>query len=623
MRNINILNNLDISLGYNCVSSNPFDFVLTSKIKDIYREIVTIFVYKNEMINSENIYKYIVTSLHDYEEIVYKYNIPRKKIFISSIENIENDIEFIIKKYISKNIETFSKIKVSKDAVKWNTTSEKVKLQNQDDYLIINSSLEKSEVEYIHYEKITGFSDLNGVCVSLDKNQNYDIGIEGDVCGDIQTNFCFITFSDKEIVNNEQVAINRILHFNSNEVEKSAKIVIRVCGRGRVTIKKIKIIDKDMDFKPNDYLVLTNIYPSNEDLYRNGFVHRRVKNYEEYGVNCDVFTITKNKFLGSYKFDGITVNYGDEEVLIKYLKKNNYKKILIHFVNKNMINSIEKSEVDSSVIVWIHGHETERWQRRIFNYSEEEILQNKEKWAKQDDIKMDFMKKIYTDKNIKFVFVSKWYKEEVAEIDTNCKVVNSTIIPNVIDTSVFNYEVKRADKRKKILTIRPFSSKKYANDLSVNAILELSKEEFFSELEFNIFGKGSFFYDVLKPIEEFQNVKIHNEFLTQEQISKYHSENGIFLCPTRLDAQGVSMCEAMSSGLVPVTSGVTAIPEYVPPNSGILANEEDYKGLADGIKKLYYNHDLFNDMSKNASEFIRKKCGVDEVIKSEIEIIKE
>ena len=92
------------------------------------------------------------------------------------------------------------------------------------------------------------------------------------------------------------------------------------------------------------------------------------------------------------------------------------------------------------------------------------------------------------------------------------------------------------------------------------------------------------------------------------------------LIPTRQDAQGVSMCEAMSSGLVPVTSNNTAIPEYVNESCGYLGNNVD--DLKDAIKEMYYNPDIFLKKSKKASQHINKICSPQIVINKELNLIK-
>ncbi|TQR28849.1 hypothetical protein DMB92_08920 [Campylobacter sp. MIT 99-7217] len=121
------------------------------------------------------------------------------------------------------------------------------------------------------------------------------------------------------------------------------------------------------------------------------------------------------------------------------------------------------------------------------------------------------------------------------------------------------------------ISAKIFSSKKYANDLSIKAILELSKKDFFKDLSFKIIGDGELFDELVKPLKEFKNISIEKRFLRQNEISKLHKEYGIFLNPTRWDSQGVSRDEAMSSGLVPITNKLAAI---------FIAKNEIYRKVA-------------------------------------------
>ncbi len=195
-----------------------------------------------------------------------------------------------------------------------------------------------------------------------------------------------------------------------------------------------------------------------------------------------------------------------------------------------------------------------------------------------------------------------------------------SIIHNPINTTLFDYIPKDIEARKKILSIRPFASRKYANDLTVKAILELSNKSFFKELEFLIIGDGELFEETLKPLRAFQNVTIHKKFLRQEEIAKLHKEYGIFLNPTRMDSQGVSRDEAGSSGLVPVTNRVAAIPEFVDEDCGILVEAEDYVGLANAIEFLYKNPKEFLRLSENAAKRVRRQSSIEQSIQREIEI---
>lgn len=68
---------------------------------------------------------------------------------------------------------------------------------------------------------------------------------------------------------------------------------------------------------------------------------------------------------------------------------------------------------------------------------------------------------------------------------------------------------------------------KYAIDLNVRAILELSKRKCFENMNFNIYGTGDTYDKLIEPLLKFKNVHFYREFLTHEEIAKKHKENGI------------------------------------------------------------------------------------------------
>ncbi|MFO7908288.1 MAG: glycosyltransferase [Pirellulaceae bacterium] len=166
--------------------------------------------------------------------------------------------------------------------------------------------------------------------------------------------------------------------------------------------------------------------------------------------------------------------------------------------------------------------------------------------------------------------------------------------------------------------LRP--SRQYANDLSVEAINVLSKEPFFNELQFRLIGDGALFEETVAPLRDFPNVKIERRFLTQNEIAALHKEYGIFLCPSRWDSQGVSRDEAMSSGLVPVTSSIAAIPEFADKDCAVLVPSESAEELAQGIIRLYNNPDRFEALSISAARRVREQSDNKLVIEREINV---
>ena len=109
--------------------------------------------------------------------------------------------------------------------------------------------------------------------------------------------------------------------------------------------------------------------------------------------------------------------------------------------------------------------------------------------------------------------------------------------------------------------------------------------------------------------------------MTQREIADIYNDYGIFLCPSRMDSQGVSRDEAMSSGLVPVTSAVAAIPEFVDDSCAIMAPAEDHLKLAEGIEALYLNEQLFIEMSERAARKVRSLSGKKHTIERETGLI--
>lgn len=372
------------------------------------------------------------------------------------------------------------------------------------------------------------------------------------------------------------------------------------------------------------YLLVTPGYPSDENIYNNSFIHRRVKLYKSNNLNVDIFSVNK-KISKKYTFEEVEVIQGNYNELANLLKNNQYDKILVHFGWKKMMQTIINNKKENTkIILWIHGVEALGWYRRLFNIENNLIgLIKFLGYIILNTRQMLFMRNLiknHVKNNIHFIFVSNWMKN-ILEKDTFMigKIKNYDIISNVIDVNIFNYVKKRKDQRFKIFNIRPYHSKKYANDIMVDVILELSKRPIFKKLKFNLFGDGRLFNKITSKINSFKNVNIYKGFLTQSEIAKKHKENGILLMPTRQDAQGVSMCEAMSSGLVPIVSNNTAIPEFANNEIGYLCN--NHIEMVNAIEELVNSPDIFQKKSKASSEFIKNKCSQEIVIKKELDII--
>lgn len=372
------------------------------------------------------------------------------------------------------------------------------------------------------------------------------------------------------------------------------------------------------------------------------FVHQRILGYKSQGLFVDIYVCNPGVTVESrWTYEGIVVTAGGAKTLERCIRYGGYEKILIHFISDAMMEALSYTCTDTPLIVWVHGHEAMSWRRRWFFFSpflmlgrkfsslsgqrssieKKDILYYCGKYAAQ----LTHMRKlrrfiISNESRMEFVFVSSWMRR-IVESDLRIRFIHVHIIHNPVDTARFAYSPKDSDKRFHLLTIRPFSNRKYANDTTIRAIRLLARKPYFSRYNITIVGSGPYFKPLTAPLQRYPNVTLVNRFLHHEEIIQFHADNGVFLCPTRQDAQGVSMCEAMASGLVCISSDNSAIPEFLPESTGF--RTRNAKGIVKAIELMVDIPERFSILSKNASDFIRTKCDLSDIIKKEIDLIKK
>jgi glycosyltransferase involved in cell wall biosynthesis len=370
-------------------------------------------------------------------------------------------------------------------------------------------------------------------------------------------------------------------------------------------------------------LVISKQYPDYTDLYRYGFLHSRLRAYRADGVMTDLFRFSLDDQHAYREFENIDLLSGDLELLQTCIATGGYDHVLVHLLDNKMWSVLERHLDNLRVTVWVHGAEIQAWQRRAYEFegmSDEEVARKK----KLSDQRAQFWKGILSNphRNLHLVFVSNYLAQEsLGDLGIDPATISYSVINNFVDGNLFSYQPKTLDMRKKILSVRPYTSRTYANDLTVQAILELSRKPYFDDLEFRLVGTGELFDATTAPVAGFRNVTLEKRFLTHYELAALHKEYGVFMTPTRMDTQGVSRDEAMASGLVPVTNRVAAIPEFVDAQSGMLAEAEDASGLAACIERLYHDPDHFVALSKAAAARVRSRSGLEQTVAQEIRLL--
>lgn len=492
--------------------------------------------------------------------------------------------------------------------------SEKIQFAIDGSVWLVTSTLQDGKHEYCYAKRELTLEESG-----LDKTSKFHL--ESTPGLNVQIVIVYLN-QKKEKISHEIKYANKNVILNIPENTRFIRYGMRFYAAGSCQIERLIIGHKQLNpgsvFSSAQHLVLTNHYPSYSDLYRNGFVHSRVKAYREQGVSVDVFRLRIDESISYHEFDGIDVITGSLEALDKALGSGRYKSVLVHFLSAEMWNVLKRHLDHVRINIWVHGAEIQPWWRRKYLHSTSSQL---DEAKNQSALRVAFWDAVLATRheNIRLVFVSRAFAREVSQdYGIDLGDLNHEIVHNYINEKDFPYRKKDIDFRRKILSIRPYATTTYANDLTVKAILELSSRDCFSKLEFCLVGDGVLFDELTRPLNQFENVKLCKAFLTHTEIAEYHQKYGVFLTPSRMDTQGVSRDEAMSSGLVPVTTRVGAIPEFVDNECGRVVEPEDYVGLADAIEELYHSPELFTRLSEAAATRVRQQSGFASTVKKEL-----
>lgn len=367
-----------------------------------------------------------------------------------------------------------------------------------------------------------------------------------------------------------------------------------------------------------DTLLVADAYPRYDDLYRYGFVHTRVRAYLDRGHAVDVFRYLPRDDHDRYEYDGVPVETGGADALERALGRPQVGTVLVHFLSPHLWKILQRYP-HLNIVIWVHGSDIQAWWRRP--WLDEATRARAERTS---DARAAMWRDLLDARpeNVRLVFVSRWLMTTaLGDLERTIPASAAAVIPNPINTTLFRGAEKDAAQRTRILSIRPYVGPVYGNDLAVEAVLLLSREPWFGELEFRFVGSGPLFESTLAPLRGFSNVVIDEGYLAPDQIAALHREYGVFLVPTRSDTHGVSRDEAMSSGLVPVTSDVAAVGEFVSEREGYLAPADDAAGLAAAIAELYHRPELFARLSAAAAARVRSSTAIDVIVDREWDFI--
>lgn len=370
------------------------------------------------------------------------------------------------------------------------------------------------------------------------------------------------------------------------------------------------------------HLVIANEYTTLQNQYTNGFIHRRIKNYQAAGLDVEVMAFGKRLPRDVYQYDGVSVLSGFYNELLGLLAAREYSSISVHFMNNDMWKALKANIPEGlPVLVYSHGYEVRNWTRMPHQIRDRRALDDH---IERNLRSRDVWNEMYEPNSgiSKFIFVSNFWRRAVSE-DIMLPFDNkrTTVIPNVIDNNLFTYEEKHPDQRFKLLWLRTASKWNYGADLAAELLRRLKETPLWDQVEVTIIGDGEFF-SYFDQFSDDKNVRIHRGYVSQYEIARLHKQHGLFLVPSRWDTQGVSRDEAMSSGLIPITCPIGPIPEFANDSCAVLGLEDDIEEWFGKLVEVINSPERFCSMSKQAAEHVRQISSPDQTVAKEISLMK-
>lgn len=297
-------------------------------------------------------------------------------------------------------------------------------------------------------------------------------------------------------------------------------------------------------------LVLAQGYPSANDRYNLAYIHTRLLGYVQRGIEVCVLNFSAEQ---NHVYEGISVI--TEATWRK--EKVPYQVLIAHAPNlRNHLRFLQRyGDAFPQWIFFFHGHEVlnkQSYYPEPYPYDAGQHFFWRVADRAYDFFKLRVLRPVFENwlqkGHLELVFVSAWMREAFFEnVKANPELVtpHSHIIHNAVHPQFLSHTWKaQTPFNADCITIRPLDNPKYA----IDQVCALARAN--PDLRFHIFGKGEYFHHNLLP----QNIVWFNRFLTPEEMIHLLPRYRCAIMPTRLDAQGVMMCELASYGIPLITS---------------------------------------------------------------------
>jgi glycosyltransferase involved in cell wall biosynthesis len=314
-----------------------------------------------------------------------------------------------------------------------------------------------------------------------------------------------------------------------------------------------------------------------------------------------------------WRFEGVAACSGGRSVLVPRIHAWSPDVIAIHGAYHRVIAIADALACPSAV--WIHGHEA-LWHLGGFRHHGAagariwSALKTPARLVRQMARLRSFLRR-----SRHVVFVSHWM-QRAAERHTGTRVPQAHVIPNPVDVEVFRYRWS-ADNLLHGITARSLSSRKYGVDIAIRGMAHARRGDL------TVVGTGTLESGLRALAAHLSSpVLFEARFVPHEQMPQLFAKYGYFVAASRVEAQGVAMCEAMACGLPVVATAVGGIPEFVVDGeTGFLVPAGDWRALGAAVERLCSDPALAARLSAAARDRVLATCSGAVVVEKELGVL--
>lgn len=313
------------------------------------------------------------------------------------------------------------------------------------------------------------------------------------------------------------------------------------------------------------------------------------------------------RYLDSNSIDANGILHTSYNDLRVHLQGKKYDKLFFYSLSSRIFQILDGSDTSETSIIFRSNvtflyHEFDSLHRPYFS---REVKPSNQEIS--TFLNLDRSLSLYSTKqNVTWLF-SSVHEQLSVEGVLGYNIDNAKVISSLIDINQFQYSQQRPSNSTSICAIKDFSNlSRYAVDVDVKTILELSTKPFFNQLTISLYGYGpKHDYDILvDPIRSFPNVILHERTPTKEELSSILKNNDFLLCADRFDSNKQVIIEAGLSGCFPITSTASTIAESAPSITPYLSDPEDYQGLVQSLEELMASPEALQKVRKDVSNEI-------------------